>query len=61
LSDTAELMLGLGPMWTQSKSESGKIGTTFVADFMFWQTPERKFGWFLEPSYFPAQNCGRRG
>src|SRR4051794_4550897 len=34
LSDTAEMMLGLGPMWTQSKGESGKIGTTFVADFM---------------------------
>jgi hypothetical protein len=59
LSDTAELMLGLGPMWTQSKSESGKIGTTFVADFMFWQTPERKFGWFLEPSYSTAKGGER--
>jgi hypothetical protein len=51
LSDTAELMVGLGPIWTYAKGEGAKIGTTFVADFMFWQSPERKLGWFVEPSY----------
>ena len=51
LSDTAEFMIGLGPIWTQAKGEGAKLGTTFVLDFMFWPWPERKFGWFVEPSY----------
>jgi len=51
LSETAEVMVGLGPMWSKAKDESWKVGTTFVADFMFWLSPEKKFGWFLEPSY----------
>jgi hypothetical protein len=23
----------------------------FAIDFMFWPTPDRKFGWFLETAY----------
>jgi hypothetical protein len=51
LSETTELMVGLGPVWTWEKSESGKVGTIFMADFMFWSSPEKKYGWFVEPSY----------
>jgi len=51
LSETTELMVGLGPMWSKAKGENGKVGTTFVADFMFWSSPERNYGWFVEPSY----------
>ena len=51
LSETAEFMIGLGPMWTAATGESAKFGTTFMADFMFWSSPEKKFGWFVEPSY----------
>jgi hypothetical protein len=51
LSETAELMIGLGPMWSQARGETGKLGTTFAADVMFWSSPERKYGWFVEPSY----------
>ena len=51
LSDTAEFMIGLGPIWTSAKGEGAKIGTTYVLDFMFWPWPDRKFGWFVEPSY----------
>jgi len=51
LSETTEVMVGLGPMWSKAKGENGKVGTTFVADFMFWSSPERKYGWFIEPSY----------
>jgi len=51
LSETAEFMIGLGPMWTYAKGEGAKIGTTFMLDFMFWSSPERKYGWFVEPSY----------
>ena len=51
LSETAEFMIGLGPMWTAATGDSAKFGTTFMADFMFWSSPEKKFGWFVEPSY----------
>jgi hypothetical protein len=51
LSDTAEFMVGIGPMWTSAKGEGAKIGGTYVFDFMFWPWPDRKFGWFVEPSY----------
>src|SRR5215467_9683538 len=51
LSETTEFMIGLGPIWTQAKGESGRWGTTFMADFMFWSSPEKKYGWFVEPSY----------
>ena len=51
LSETTELMIGLGPVWSKAKGENGKVGTTFVADFMFWSSPEKKYGWFIEPSY----------
>jgi len=51
LSETTEFMIGLGPIWSWEKGESGKVGTTFMADFMFWSSPEKKYGWFVEPSY----------
>ncbi len=51
LSETAEFMIGLGPRWTKGTGEGWKVGTTFMADFMFWSSPERKYGWFVEPSY----------
>jgi hypothetical protein len=43
LSNTAELMVGAGPSWSYTTGETGKIGTTFVLDFMFWPWPERRF------------------
>ena len=51
LSETTEFMIGLGPMWTWPKGESARLGTAFMADFMFWSSPEKKYGWFVEPSY----------
>ena len=51
LSNTVELMVGAGPSWSYATGETGKTGTTFVLDFMFWPWPERKFGWFFEPTY----------
>ena len=51
LSSTVEMMLGAGPSWSYATGETGKTGVTFVADFMFWPWPERKFGWFFEPTY----------
>jgi len=54
LSPSVEFEPGIGPFWTHTIG-SGRtidsIGAEAVLDFMFWPTPDRKFGWFLEPSY----------
>jgi hypothetical protein len=50
LSDKVEFMFGVGPEWTFSR-DGTKIAAEIAADFMFWPMPDRKFGWFLEPSY----------
>jgi hypothetical protein len=50
LSDMLEFMFGVGPQWTFSR-EGTRIGGELAADFMFWPTPDRKYGWFLEPTY----------
>jgi hypothetical protein len=57
LSDKAEFMIGVGPQWAFSP-EGTKIGTEFAADFMFWPTPDRKYGWFLEPTYSYSFSSG---
>jgi hypothetical protein len=46
LSNSVEFEPGLGPQWS-----SGKIASAIAFDFMFWPSPDRKIGWFLEPSY----------
>jgi len=43
-------MIGIGPEWTFSRAGT-KIASEVALDFMFWPTLDRKFGWFLEPSY----------
>jgi hypothetical protein len=57
LSDKVEFMIGVGPQWTFS-AEGTKIGAELAADFMFWPTPERKYGWFLEPTYSYSFSSG---
>ena len=44
-------MVGAGPQWSNAIGGSTKAGVEFALDFMFWPSPDRKFGWFLEPSY----------
>jgi hypothetical protein len=50
LSDKVEFMVGVGPQWTFSP-EGTKIAGEFALDFMFWPTSDRRYGWFLEPTY----------
>jgi hypothetical protein len=50
LSDQVEFMVGVGPEWTFSR-DGTKIAGEVAADFMFWPTPDRRYGWFVEPSY----------
>ena len=52
--DNMVVTFGLGPGW-QHKVGGGGATNTLVGevqlDFQFWQLPERKLGWFVEPSY----------
>jgi hypothetical protein len=50
LSDKVEFMVGAGPQFTLGP-DGTKVSGEFALDFMFWPTPDRKFGWFLEPTY----------
>jgi len=51
LSNTTELMVGAGPSFDSTFGGTTKTGIEFALDFMFWPWPDRKYGWFLEPSY----------
>ena len=54
LSDKVEMMVGLGPEWlykTGHGETTNSIGGVALVDFQIWPFPERKFGWFVEPSY----------
>jgi hypothetical protein len=56
LSNTVELMVGAGPSVSYTTAgEGAKWGATFALDFMFWPWPERKLGWFVEPTYTMSQ------
>ena len=62
LSPTVEFEPGIGPVWIHTSGDgraTDALGAEAVADFMFWPTPDRKFGWFLEPSYTYSFSYGR--
>lgn len=54
LSPSVEFEPGIGPVWIRTVGRgrtTDGIGAEAVFDFMFWPTADRKYGWFLEPSY----------
>lgn len=54
LSNTIEFMFGVGPEWVHTTSggtPADSVAGEAVLDFMFWPSPERKYGWYMEPSY----------
>jgi hypothetical protein len=54
LSDTAEVMFGVGPSWSHSgggAKTADSVGAEAAVDFMFWPWPSRRVGWYVEPSY----------
>jgi hypothetical protein len=61
LYDNVEMMVGLGPEWLR-KTGGGEtidsVGAVVLLDFQIWPSPERKFGWFIEPSYGYDFGCG---
>ena len=54
LSKTTEFMVGVGPEWIHRKEwgiTTNAVAVEGVLDFMFWPSPKRKLGWFVEPGY----------
>jgi hypothetical protein len=45
-----DITAGLGPEWQHQIGGGNSAGTEAVVDFQFWR-PDRKIGWFFEPSY----------
>jgi hypothetical protein len=60
LSKKVEFMFGVGPELIHNRKAgltTNSIGGEVAADFMFWPTAKRRFGWYLEPAY--EQDFGR--
>jgi len=54
LSPSIEFEPGIGPVWIHtvgSGRTTNAIGAEVIAEFIFWPTTDRRYGWFLEPSY----------
>ena len=54
LPENVEVMFAAGPEW-QRTIGGGEVTNSVAGvaqlDFQFWKLPERKCGWFVEPSY----------
>ena len=54
LSKSLEFMIGMGPEWAHTVSRgvtNDTAGAEAALDFMYWPMPDRKLGFFLEPTY----------
>ena len=54
ISPKVEFMLGVGPEWVHAKQNgiaTNSISAEALADFMFWPSKKRRFGWYVEPTY----------
>jgi hypothetical protein len=63
LSPTVEFEPGIGLAWVHTSGggrRTDSVAGDVVFDFMFWPTRERKWGWFLEPSYSYDFGKGRQ-
>jgi hypothetical protein len=54
LSKKVEFMFGVGPEWihiTMNGVSSNSVAGEIALDFMFWPSPKRRLGWYIEPAY----------
>jgi hypothetical protein len=54
LTDTVEFMAGIGPEWAHTVTHgttTDSFGAEAALDFMYWPWPDRKMGFYAEPSY----------
>lgn len=54
LSKKVEFMFGVGPVWIHTRENgitTNSVAGEIALDFMFWPSPKRRFGWYIEPAY----------
>jgi len=54
LSPAVEFEPGIGPVWIHTVGNGRTTDSIYLeaaAHFEIWPTPDRKYGWFLEPTY----------
>ncbi len=54
LSKKVEFMFGVGPELIHVRKNgitTNAVAGEIALDFMFWPSPKRKFGWYIEPAY----------
>ena len=54
LSRKVEFMFGVGPEWIHIRENgitTNSLAGEIALDFMFWPSPARRFGWYIEPAY----------
>jgi hypothetical protein len=52
INEHVEFMIGVGPQLSYATAGGGtQIASEFALEWMFWPTKDRKFGWFVEPTY----------
>jgi hypothetical protein len=54
LSKKVEFMFGVGPEWIHVRENgitTNSVAGEIALDFMFWPSPKRRFGWYIEPAY----------
>ena len=52
LDKHVEFMIGMGPQFSYATAGvRTQIASEFALEWMIWPTADRKFGWFIEPTY----------
>ena len=54
LSDSVEFEIGVGAAWLHTTSggrAADSIGAEAALEFQIWPWPDRRLGWYVEPSY----------
>jgi len=54
ISRKVEFMFGVGPEWIHLRENgitTNSVAGEIALDFMFWPSPKRRFGWYIEPAY----------
>ena len=49
-----EFMVGVGPEWVRTKERgapSNQLALEGALDLMYWPSPKRRFGWYIEPAF----------
>ena len=52
INQHVEFMIGAGPQLSYATAGGGtQIASEFALEWMIWPSKDRKFGWFVEPTY----------